>query len=54
MMDPPSSVCGLYFANSEAKYFDVYKIDYNQLEDYAKRNNSDLEELKNRLPNILI
>ncbi|MDI9215447.1 methionine synthase [Clostridium tertium] len=54
MIDPPSSVCGLYFANSVAKYFDVYKIDNNQLEDYAKRNNSDLEELKNRLPNILI
>lgn len=54
MIDPPSSVCGLYFANSEAKYFDVHKIDINQLEDYAKRNNSDLKELKNRLPNILI
>ena len=54
MIDPPSSVCGLYFANFEAKYFDVYKIDNNQLEDYAKRNSSDLEELKNRLPNILI
>lgn len=54
MIDPPSSVCGLYFANIVAKYFDVYKIDNNQLEDYAKRNNSDLEELKNRLPNILI
>lgn len=54
MMDPPSSVCGLYFANSEAKYFDVHKIDINQLEDYSKRNSSNLVELKNRLPNILI
>ncbi|GAA0759508.1 methionine synthase [Clostridium sartagoforme] len=54
MIDPPSSVCGLYFASSEAKYFDVYKIDINQLEDYSKRNNSNIAELKNRLSNILI
>ena len=54
MMDPPSSVCGLYFANKKAKYFDVYKIDENQLEDYSIRNRSKLEELKNRLTEILI
>lgn len=54
MIDPPSSVCGLYFANDNAKYFDVYKIDEKQLEDYAKRNGSSLEELKIRLPYILV
>lgn len=53
MMDPPSSVCGLYFANQNAKYFDVYKIDENQLKDYSKRNDSSLDELKGRLPYIL-
>ncbi|WP_268873138.1 methionine synthase [Clostridium nigeriense] len=53
MMDPPSSVCGLYFANENAKYFDVYKIDENQMKDYSKRNGSTLEELKIRLPYIL-
>ncbi|MDY2630600.1 MAG: methionine synthase [Clostridium sp.] len=54
MIDPPSSVCGLYFANKNAKYFDVYKIDENQLSDYSKRNNSSLNELKLRLPYILV
>ena len=54
MMDPPSSVCGLYFANRNAKYFDVYKIDENQLKDYSNRNGSTLDELKIRLPYILI
>ena len=54
MMDPTSSVCGLYFANKNAKYFDVYKIDENQLKDYSNRNGSSLDELKIRLPYILI
>ena len=52
MIDPASSVCGLYFANKNAKYFDVYKIDENQLEDYSKRNGSSIAELKGRLPYI--
>ena len=50
MIDPPSSVCGLYFANKNSRYFDVYKIDENQLNDYSKRNNTSLNELKIRLP----
>ena len=54
MMDPASSVCGLYFANKNTKYFDVYKIDENQLKDYSNRNGSSLDELKIRLPYILI
>ena len=54
MMDPPSSVCGLYFANEKAKYFDVYKVDKDQLEDYAKRNKSDIKDLKYRMPHILL
>ncbi|MBD7916409.1 methionine synthase [Clostridium sp. Sa3CUN1] len=53
MMDLPSSVCGLYFANENSNYFDIYKIDENQIKDYSKRNNSSLEELKNRLSYIL-
>ena len=54
MIDPPSSVCGLYFANKNAKYFDVYKIDEKQLNDYSKRNKSSVTELKIRLPHILL
>ena len=53
MMNPPFSVCGLYFANENAKYFDVYKIDENQIKDYAIRDRENLEELKIRLPYIL-
>lgn len=54
MMDPPSSVCGLYFANANARYFDVYKVDEYQLKDYSIRNNSTLDELKYRIMEILI
>ncbi|MGN6604793.1 MAG: methionine synthase [Ginsengibacter sp.] len=43
-MDPPPSVCGWYFANSESKYFGVGKIERDQVEDYAKRKNMPLEE----------
>lgn len=38
-----SSVYGLYFANDKAKYFDVYKIDEKQLEDYSNRHGSSLD-----------
>ena len=37
MMDPSSSVSGLYFAGSYAKYFNVSRIGQDQVEDYAKR-----------------
>ncbi len=36
-MTPPSSVCGLYLAHPEAKYFAVGRIAKDQLEDYARR-----------------
>jgi len=36
-MFPASSVSGLYFANSEAKYFSIGKISKDQVEDYALR-----------------
>jgi len=36
-MYPGASVCGLYFAHPEAAYFDVGKIDRDQVEDYAAR-----------------
>lgn len=53
MMDPVSSTCGLYFANEEAKYFTINKIGKDQLEDYAKRSNTDIVELE-KLFNTLL
>jgi 5-methyltetrahydrofolate--homocysteine methyltransferase len=37
MMDPAASVSGMYFANSESKYFAVGLIKEDQVKDYAKR-----------------
>lgn len=54
MMDPVASVCGLYFASEDAKYFDINKIDRDQVEDFARRCGSTVEEIENRLPNILV
>lgn len=53
MMNPVSSVCGLYFASEDAKYFDVHCIDKAQLEDYAKRTGLKYDYLKNSLNNII-
>merc|ERR1712117_524295 len=36
-MTPAASVCGLYFAHPEAKYFAVGKVARDQIEDYAAR-----------------
>ncbi len=36
-MNPPSSVSGLYFGNSDARYFNVGKIGKDQVESYAAR-----------------
>ena len=38
-MYPTASVCGLYFANPQARYFNLGKILKDQVEDYAKRKN---------------
>jgi 5-methyltetrahydrofolate--homocysteine methyltransferase len=48
-MLPTSSVCGLYFANPAATYFAIGKIDGEQLADYAKRSNSDVDKLRKYL-----
>src|SRR5580698_2129043 len=36
-MNPPASVSGLYFANPQAHYFGVGKIERDQADDYARR-----------------
>jgi len=38
-MYPTASVCGLYFANKNSKYFGLGKISKDQIVDYAKRKN---------------
>lgn len=53
MMDPVSSVCGLYFASEDSRYFNSNLIDKDQAEDYARRCGCTKEVLENALPNIL-
>lgn len=45
-MHPHSSVCGLMLAHPAAKYFNIGKISYEQLQDYAQRRNIPTEEIK--------
>ena len=52
-MDPAASVCGLYFAHPEARYFSVGKIGRDQVADYAARKAMSLEEAERWLaPNL--
>ncbi len=53
MMAPASSVCGLWFAHPESRYFDVGKIGRDQVEDYAARKRLSVEEVERWLgPNL--
>lgn len=52
-MWPASSVSGYYFANPQSKYFGLGKIKEDQVTDYAKRKNIDIDLAKKWLsPNI--
>ncbi len=52
-MNPPASVCGLYFAHPEARYFVVGGIGKDQVEDYASRKNMSIGEVEKWLaPNL--
>ncbi|HMO13653.1 MAG TPA: methionine synthase [Pirellulaceae bacterium] len=52
-MWPAASVCGLYFAHPEARYFAVDRISRDQVEDYAKRKHLSVEEVQQWLaPNL--
>jgi 5-methyltetrahydrofolate--homocysteine methyltransferase len=44
-MNPPSSVSGLYFFHPEARYFNVGPVSEAQLEDYARRKGTTVEEV---------
>jgi 5-methyltetrahydrofolate--homocysteine methyltransferase len=52
-MHPAASVCGLYFAHPEAKYFNVGKIGKDQVIDYHKRKGMSVEETEKWLRPIL-
>ncbi len=52
-MYPAASVCGLYFAHSESKYFTVGKISKDQVDDYRKRKGISLKEAEKWLRPVL-
>ncbi len=52
-MAPAASVCGLYFAHPEARYFSVDRITRDQAEDYARRKGMKLREVERHLASNL-
>jgi 5-methyltetrahydrofolate--homocysteine methyltransferase len=52
-MHPAASVCGLYFAHPESRYFAVDRLTRDQVEDYARRKRMDVTEVERWLaPNL--
>ena len=52
-MLPAASVSGLYFSHPHAKYFNVGRIDRDQLESYAKRKGVPVEDVERWLASNL-
>lgn len=52
-MTPAASVSGLYFSNPQASYFAVGKITKEQVEDYARRKETSVEEVEKWLAPVL-
>ena len=52
-MHPGASVSGWYFANKEARYFGVGKVDKSQVSDVSKRKNNSIEEIEKWLAPVL-
>ena len=52
-MYPASSVSGIYLAHPEAQYFNVGKIDKDQVSDYARRKGEDVETIERSLSSNL-
>jgi 5-methyltetrahydrofolate--homocysteine methyltransferase len=52
-MYPASSVSGWYFAHPASKYFNVGKLNQDQIEDYAKRKGMSLKEAERWLGPVL-
>lgn len=52
-MSPAASVSGFYFAHRDARYFNVGKINRDQVENYARRKGTSIEEAEQWLaPNL--
>ncbi|NNK32615.1 MAG: methionine synthase [Xanthomonadales bacterium] len=49
-MLPTASVCGYYFAHPEARYFVLGPVLPDQLEDYARRKDCSIEDVRRLLP----
>jgi 5-methyltetrahydrofolate--homocysteine methyltransferase len=49
-MLPAASVCGYYFSHPRAEYFVLGQILPDQLEDYARRKDCSIEEVRRLLP----
>ncbi len=45
-MHPNASVCGMYFAHPKSRYFNIGKIDQEQLQIYAQKRNKSVEEMR--------
>lgn len=45
-MYPNASVCGMYFAHPQSRYFNIGKIDDQQLQIYAQKRNKTVEEMR--------
>ncbi|MBR9760828.1 methionine synthase [bacterium] len=43
-MHPGSAVCGLYFSHPESHYFQINDLQKDQVEDYARRKNTSVDE----------
>jgi len=52
-MLPAASVCGYYFAHPQAEYFVLGPVLTDQLEDYARRKDCSLEDVRRLLPSNL-
>ncbi|MBZ0201697.1 MAG: methionine synthase [Ignavibacteria bacterium] len=52
-MYPASAVSGLYFSHPESKYFNVGKINKDQVEEYSRRKNMTVDEVERWLAPIL-
>ncbi|MDF1612959.1 MAG: methionine synthase [Stygiobacter sp.] len=52
-MYPTASVCGIYFSHPDSKYFNIGKIQKDQVEDYRRRKGFSLKETEKWLRPIL-
>lgn len=53
MVEPLPSVCGYYLAHPQSKYFNIWKVAKDQIEDYSKRRNQSINEIEKILQHYL-